>query len=73
MNKTAIAMSALVLPLLATTGCSPEKEAASGVPSVEIIDGQVSPEVLEAFGRVSEATPSPDGKKIIFTVGYENI
>lgn len=73
MNKTAIAMSALVLPLLATTGCSPEKEAASGAPSVEIIDGQVSPEVLEAFGRVSEATPSPDGKKIIFTVGYENI
>ena len=66
-------MSAMLIPLLATTGCNPEKESVISAPSVEITDGMMSPEVLEAFGRVSEAVPSPDGKKIAFTVGYESI
>lgn len=73
MKKTAIAMSALLLPVLATTSCQNGDKAIITAPSVEIVDGQVSPEVLEAFGRISEAIPSPDGKKIIFTVGYESI
>ena len=63
----------MLIPLLATTGCNPEKESVISAPSVEITDGMMSPEVLEAFGRVSEAVPSPDGKKIAFTVGYESI
>ena len=36
-------------------------------------DGMITPEVLEAFGKLSEATPSPDGSKIIFTLTYDNI
>ena len=42
-------------------------------PEVQITDGMLTPEVLEAFGRVAEATPSPDGSKIIFTLTYEDI
>lgn len=42
-------------------------------PDVEIKDGMVTPEVLEAFGRINEAVPSPDGKRIAFTLAYESI
>lgn len=33
----------------------------------------LTPEVLEALGRINEAKPSPDGKKVIFTLAYESI
>lgn len=42
-------------------------------PVVEITNGLITPEVLEAFGRVSEAVVSPDKTKIAFTIGYESI
>lgn len=73
MKKTAIAMSAMLLPALLATSCGNGKEAAIPAPSVEVVDGMVSPEVLEAFARISEAVPSPDGQRIAFTVGYESI
>lgn len=73
MKKSAIAMSAILLPALVSTSCSGGKDCGMAAPDVEIVDGQVSPEVLEAFGRISEAVPSPDGQFIAFTVGYENI
>lgn len=42
-------------------------------PSVQVTDGKLTPEILEAFGRISEATVSPDGKKVAFTLTYESI
>ncbi len=33
----------------------------------------LTPEVLEAMGRLGEALPSPDGKTIAFTLTYESI
>lgn len=74
MNKILKTMGALALPAL-LTGCA-SKEADQTVieqPTVEVKDGMLTPEVLEAFGRVNEALPSPDGKYIIFTIGYESI
>lgn len=67
-----IAMSAALLPLLAT-GCNSACDKAAATPDVEIIDGKVSPEVLEAFGRVGDVQPSPDGKLLAFTIGHECI
>ncbi len=67
-------MSALILPL-AFTACNKEKND-SGIiekPEVEINNGMLTPEVLEAFGRINEAVPSPDGKSVAFTLAYENI
>ncbi len=75
MNKLAIAMSAIALPL-ALTGCGDSQKSDSKIiekPEINIEDGMMTPEVLEAFGRISEATPSPDGKTIIFTLSYEDI
>lgn len=67
-------MGALILPAM-LTGCSSSKSDDKVIekPSVEIKNGMLTPEVLESFGRLSELTPSPDGKLIAFTLTYEDI
>ncbi|MDE5878368.1 MAG: S9 family peptidase [Muribaculaceae bacterium] len=75
MNKLTLTMSS-VLVTAAVCSCNKEKQSQDVIieaPEVEIVDGMLTPEVLEAFGRVSEALPSPDGKTIIFTLTYESI
>jgi dipeptidyl aminopeptidase/acylaminoacyl peptidase len=74
MNKLKFAMGALLLPAI-LTGCQKQSSNDDIIeqPSVEIKDGMLTPEVLAAFGRISEAVPSPDGKTIILTIGYESI
>ena len=76
MNKLAMTMGSLILPL-ALTGCQSGANSSSDKviekPTVEITNGMLTPEVLEAFGRISGAVPSPDGSKIIFTLAYESI
>ena len=74
MKKTSLIMGTLILPLLAS--CSIENKNEQKIiekPNVEITDGMLTPEVLEAFGRISQAEPSPDGRSIIFTLSYEDI
>ena len=75
MNKMQILMGGMLLPL-ALTACQKGDGGDQKIiekPTIEIKDGMMTPEVLEALGRVAEATPSPDGKKIIFTLTYEDI
>ena len=75
MNKAKLTMGALVLPAL-LAGCGQNGTSDKTIieqPSVEVKDGMFSAEVLEALGRVDNATPSPDGKTIIFTLTYESI
>lgn len=76
MNKTGLKMCAMLLPM-ALTACSDKNGGGDAKviekPEIKIENGMLTPEVLEAFGRISEATPSPDGTKIIFTLTYEDI
>ena len=69
-------MGSILLPL-ALGGCqSNSTQPADKIiekPDVQIVDGKMTAEVLEAFGRISSPTPSPDGTKIIFTLAYESI
>lgn len=39
-------------------------------PAYEVVNGQLTPELLEAFGRVSEPKTSPDKKQILYTVEF---
>lgn len=39
----------------------------------EIKDGKMSPEVLLAFGRMSDPQVSPDGSKILFGISYTSV
>ncbi len=67
-------MSALLIPAL-LTGCKSGGDSGNKViekPEITVENGMLTPEVLESLGRISEATPSPDGKKIAFTLTYED-
>lgn len=73
MNKLKLAMSGVVLTSL-IAGCkSGETEPVIEAPTVNVENGMLTPEVLEAFGRIGDVAPSPDGKQIAFTLTYENI
>lgn len=68
-------MSSMLLPIV-LTGCGTGSQSSEKViekPDIKTTDGFFAPEVLEAFGRISEVAPSPDGTKIIFTLAYEDI
>lgn len=76
MNKLQAAASAAVLLPVMLTGCKDGGSSDAKIiekPEVQIVDGKLTPEVLEAFGRVNEALPSPDGKTIAFTLTYDDI
>lgn len=63
-----------MLPLAVTScGGGGNSEKVIEKPEIKVENGMLTPEVLESFGKVSEATPSPDGKKIMFTLTYEDI
>ncbi len=72
MNKIKIAMSAMLLPAL-ISGCKQENETVIEAPQVKVVDGKMTPEVLEAFGKINDLQISPDRKKFLFTVTYSSI
>ena len=67
--KTTIMASLAVL--MALTAC--KKDDAASKLAIEIKDGQFTPEVMLALGRVSDPQVSPDGTRILFNVNYQNI
>lgn len=76
MGKLIKKMSLMLTPVLLTTaGCSSDKSGTTVIekPEITIENGMLTPEVLEAFGRVSGMTVSPDGAKIAFCLTYESI
>lgn len=74
MTKTDRIMCAMLMPLVLTgCGSGSDSEKIIEKPDIRVENGMLTPEVLESFGRVSEATPSPDGKKIAYTLTYEDI
>lgn len=73
MNKTQAAMAAMLIPAI-LTGCKQsDSEKVIEKPQVEIQNGMLTPEVLEALGRIGEYAVSPDGKTVVFTLAYEDI
>ncbi|MBR2146975.1 MAG: peptidase S9, partial [Muribaculaceae bacterium] len=67
--------------LMALTACNSSSNggdkgkgtSASGGPAIEIKDGKFTPEVLLSLGRVSDPQVSPDGKRILYNVNYQNV
>lgn len=68
-------MCAMLLPVAAMTGCGSGGNDAKIIekPDVKVVDGKLTPEVLEAFGKVSAPVVSPDGKEMAFTITYDDI
>ena len=65
-------LMASLAALMAMTACKSDQGTANGL-AIEIKDGQFTPEVLLALGRVSDPQVSPDGTRILFNVNYQNI
>ena len=63
------------LALTAAFSCMKKEEKGGyfGPQTVEITDGQMTPEVLLAFGRLGDPQLSPDGSKILYGVSYQSI
>lgn len=75
MLKSKSLMYAALLPLAVLTGCKEGNNDGKIIekPEVEIKDGKLTPEVLEAFGRIGSPVLSPDKKTVAFTLSYEDI
>ena len=70
-----VVMAASVLAVSGLTGCVAEKQEANIIerPEFNVVDGQFTPELLEAFGRVSNPQVSPDKTKILYGVSFESL
>lgn len=70
-------MSIMLAPALLATGCSSKDATTESKPiekpQIKVENGMLTPEVLEAFGRITDLTPSPDGSKIAFCLTYESV
>ena len=42
-------------------------------PDIKVVDGRLTPEVLEAFGRISGSCSLSRWQKVIFTLTYSDI
>ncbi|MEF9924028.1 MAG: S9 family peptidase [Muribaculaceae bacterium] len=74
LSKSAIMAS--LLALAGTTACTTsnaDKEVIIERPDYKVVDGKFTPELLEAFGRVSDPKVSPDKSKILYGIQYESI
>ena len=71
MNKIFTMLTAAVLTL-STTAVAAEKEMI-GKQTLTLNSRYMTPEVLWAMGRIATAEASPDGKKIVYQVGYYSV
>ena len=65
----------MAISALLAMNCTSEEKSADyiGPSQIEIKDGKMTPEVLLAFGRLSDPQLSPDGKHILYGVSYTSI
>ena len=77
MQKSIIAMSATALLSCGLTGCSSANDNSDDsiieAPEFKSENGIFNIEALEALGRVAAPVLSPDGKHILYGIGYESI
>ncbi len=82
MNKTIrkSGLAALTISAFMATNCKNENESAGyigpaqeGLEDVVVVDGKMTPEVLLAFGRLSDPQLSPDCKTILYGVSYISV
>lgn len=73
MKLTKIMASLVVLAGTAACNTATEEAPIIEKPEVTVVDGKFTPEVLEAFGRVSDPQISPDGTKILYGIAYESV
>ena len=57
----------------ATQQAAEESGEVIGRQDIRIENGRMTPEALWAMGRIGGVTPSPDGKRVAYTVSYYSV
>ena len=71
--KKLITLSFTFLLLLAGGNVNAEENVMIGKQKITIKDGRMTPEALWAMGRIGGNEASPDGKRIVYQVGYYSV
>ena len=77
--KTLAGIGALAIAAFATitimknSSANPEEDGFIGRSEITVENGHMTPEVLLAFGRLSDPQVSPDGKHILYGVSYTSV
>lgn len=62
-----------LLGLLAMTSCKNEPVQVIEKTSIEVVDGQYTPEIMHRLGKISDPRISPSGEKVLYGVAYTDI
>ena len=70
-----MSITAAMMMATATTGIAENTAQAPviGKQEITVKDGRLTPEALWAMGRIGSSCPSPDGKRIAYTVSYYSV
>ena len=64
---------AVVVLCLVVGSVNAQENVKIGKQHITVNNGVMSPEALWAMGRISSYAASPDGKKIVYQVGYYSV
>ena len=73
MNRKISIMAASLLIVAAVPQAEANEPEVIGRPDIQVVDGKLTPEMMEAFGRVSGPQVSPDGKSVLYSVEFVNL
>lgn len=70
MNLNKVIMIASLLAITTASEAATNDAEIISAPTYTVVDGKMTPELMEAFGRVSEPQVSPDKKRILYNVEF---
>lgn len=73
MNRKISIMAASLLIVAAMPQAEANEPEVIGRPDIQVVDGKLTPEMMEAFGRVSGPQVSPDRKSVLYSVEFVNL
>ena len=71
MNKAKLLLAAVLM--LSAPACAQNDTDVIGKQNIRLTSPTMTPEALWAMGRISSYEASPDGKRIVFQVGYYSV
>ena len=73
MNRKISIMAASLLIVAAMPQAEANEPEVIGRPDIQVVDGKLTPEMMEAFGRVSGPQVSPDRKSVLYSVEFVSL
>ena len=73
MNRKISIMAASLLIVAAMPQAEANEPEVIGRSDIQVVDGKLTPEMMEAFGRVSGPQVSPDRKSVLYSVEFVNL